>query len=101
MHTTSYTENRRLIRTTGITAGLLTVLLFLSGCQTSAQSGAAIGAGIGVLAGQAIGGNTEDTLIGGVIGAGTGYVIGNEIDKQEQAKSKPHSSADEYESSSY
>ncbi len=48
----------------------------LSGCN-DAQSGALLGAGIGALAGQAIGGDTKATLIG----AGVGYIIGNESDK--------------------
>ncbi|MHC4694245.1 MAG: glycine zipper domain-containing protein [Planctomycetota bacterium] len=52
------------------------------GCQTRAQTGAAEGVGIGALAGQAIGGNTEATLIGAAIGAGAGYIIGNEQDKK-------------------
>ncbi|MHC4645028.1 MAG: glycine zipper domain-containing protein [Planctomycetota bacterium] len=52
------------------------------GCQTRAQTGAAAGAGIGALAGQAIGGNTEATLIGAAVGAGVGYIIGNEQDKK-------------------
>jgi hypothetical protein len=40
------------------------------------------GAGIGALAGQAIGGNTESTLIGMAVGSGIGYVVGNEKDKK-------------------
>ena len=52
------------------------------GCQTRAQTGTAVGAGIGALAGQAIWGNTESTLIGAAIGAGAGYIIGNEQDKK-------------------
>jgi outer membrane lipoprotein SlyB len=40
-----------------------------------------LGAGIGALAGQAIGGDTEATLIGTAVGAGAGYIIGNESDK--------------------
>ena len=40
------------------------------------------GAGLGALLGQAIGGDTEATLIGGAIGAGVGHVIGNEKDKE-------------------
>jgi hypothetical protein len=58
-------------------------LVALAGCETSAQTGALGGAGIGALAGQAIGGNTQATLIGAGIGTVTGYIIGNEVDKSE------------------
>jgi uncharacterized protein YcfJ len=56
--------------------------LSTSGCQSRAQTGTALGAGIGAIAGQAIGGNTEATLIGTAVGAGVGYIIGNEQDKK-------------------
>ena len=55
--------------------------LSLAGCKNDAQTGTLIGAGVGALAGQAIGGNTAGTLIGAGIGAGAGYAIGNEQDK--------------------
>lgn len=42
------------------------------------------GAGIGALFGQAIGGDTESTVIGGVIGAGVGRVAGNKKEKEAQ-----------------
>ena len=42
---------------------------FLAACDNSAQSGTLIGAGGGALAGQAIGHNTESTLIGAGVGA--------------------------------
>lgn len=58
------------------------LLLPAGGCQTRAQTGGLAGVGIGALAGQAIGGNTEATLIGAAIGAGAGYIIGNEQDKK-------------------
>jgi uncharacterized protein YcfJ len=57
----------------GIAAGLV-------GCN-DAQSGALLGAGIGALAGQAIGHDTKSTVIGTAVGAGAGYMIGNESDK--------------------
>lgn len=59
------------------------LLITSSGCESNAQTGAALGAGIGALAGQAIGGDTEATLIGAAVGAGAGYIIGNEKDKKE------------------
>lgn len=52
-----------------------------AGCESDAQTAGLIGAGIGALAGQAIGGNTTATVIGTAVGAGAGYVIGNESDK--------------------
>ncbi len=64
-----------------------------TGCATSGKTGALIGAGIGALAGQALGGDTEATLIGAAVGTGIGYIIGNEKDKKhaqemsEQARS--------------
>jgi len=58
--------------------------VFGTGCETDAQSGALIGAGIGALAGQAIGRDTTGTLIGTAIGAGAGYAVGNESDKSKE-----------------
>ena len=44
--------------------------------------------------GQAIGGNTEATLIGAAVGTGIGYIIGNEVDKKHaQEMSQTTSSA--------
>ena len=59
----------------------------LGGCN-DAQAGTLLGAGIGALAGQAIGHDTGSTVIGTAVGAGAGYVIGNESDK---AKSRHYS----------
>jgi uncharacterized protein YcfJ len=55
--------------------------LLIVGCESDAQTGALLGAGAGALAGQAIGRNTQSTVIGTAVGAGAGYVIGNETDK--------------------
>ena len=55
--------------------------LAMAGCQNQAQTDAALGAGVGALAGQAIGHNSKGTLIGAGVGAGTGYIVGNEADK--------------------
>jgi hypothetical protein len=57
-------------------------LLLIGSCETRAQTGGLAGAGIGALAGQAIGGDTSATLIGAAVGAGVGYIIGNEQDKK-------------------
>jgi outer membrane protein OmpA-like peptidoglycan-associated protein len=74
---------------------LLIVLIFtLSGCaqmQSKQGQGAIFGGGIGAIAGaglgQAIGGDTESTLIGAGIGAAVGGVAGNQwgkyLDQQE------------------
>ena len=71
-------EERRVF--SPVLVGLCAAITLLTGCN-DAQSGALLGAGIGALAGQAIGGNTKSTLIGTAVGAGAGYVIGNESDK--------------------
>jgi hypothetical protein len=67
----------------GVVGVLACALCFSSGCESSAQTGGLAGAGIGALAGQAIGGSTGATLAGAAVGAGIGYVIGNEKDKKE------------------
>lgn len=66
------------------TTGLIAALLLSAGCASTsdAQKGTVLGAGLGALAGQAIGGDTSATLIGAAVGAGVGYVIGNERDKE-------------------
>ena len=61
----------------------------LLGC-TKTQEGASVGAGIGALAGQAIGGDTGGTLIGAGIGALLGGAIGNDQEQQQrQADGSP------------
>jgi surface antigen len=50
------------------------------GCTTT-EKGTVIGAGVGALAGQAIGGNTASTLIGAGAGALVGAVIGESLKK--------------------
>ena len=57
--------------------------------QQTTGGGAAVGAGVGAILGQAIGRDTESTLIGAGIGALLGGIAGNQIgaymDRQEQA----------------
>jgi len=57
--------------------------------QTKTGQGALVGAGVGALLGQVIGGDTKGTLIGAGIGAALGGIAGNQIgaymDRQEQA----------------
>ena len=56
-------------------------------------SGLLLGAGGGAIAGQAIGRDTESTLIGTAVGTLFGYVVGNEMDKgngqTEQVRYRP------------
>ena len=62
---------------------VLLMSLVVGGCATKGRSGAAIGGGLGAIIGQAVGRDTEATLIGAAVGGGIGYVIGNEADKKE------------------
>lgn len=57
-------------------------LAFVVGCESDAQTGALIGTAVGAGAGQAIGGDTESTLIGAGAGAVGGFIIGSEQDKK-------------------
>lgn len=56
--------------------------VFVTGCQSDAQTGAAIGTVAGAGIGQLAGGDTEATLIGAAVGGGAGYMLGNEADKK-------------------
>jgi len=65
------------------------LMLLTSGCATNTSKGAsggAIGAAAGAIAGQAIGHNTKGTLLGAAVGGMLGYIIGNEMDKYDQAQ---------------
>lgn len=62
----------------------LLFLLLLSSCATKGQTGAVGGAAAGALIGQAIGHNTEATLIGAAVGGLLGYIVGNEMDKYDR-----------------
>jgi len=64
--------NKNLILTMGVST-----LICLTGCN-KVEEGASWGAGIGALAGQAIGNNTESTLIGAGAGAIIGGMFGND-----------------------
>ena len=69
------------------------MFLFIMSCagttnqERKTKEGVAIGAGVGAILGQVIGGDTEGTLIGAGIGAALGGVAGNQIgaymDRQE------------------
>ena len=76
-----------------IVSTVLCLLFFLGlfSCatmQTQHEKGTAVGAGVGAILGQAIGRNTQATLLGAGIGAAIGGVAGNQIgrymDLQEQ-----------------
>ncbi len=71
------------------TIQIITVFLslsLLSSCMMAnkGQMGATGGAAGGALLGQAIGHDTESTLLGAAIGGVLGYVIGNEMDKYDR-----------------
>jgi len=56
--------------------------LLFAGCESEAQRGAAAGAIVGAGIGQAVGRNSESTLLGAAVGGGAGYMLGNETDKR-------------------
>jgi len=57
-------------------------LVISAGCESDAQTGAAIGSLAGAGIGQLAGGDTEGTLIGAAVGGAVGYGVGNEQDKK-------------------
>ena len=63
-------------------AAQLIGLLIVSGCQSGGQTGAALGSLAGAGIGQLAGKDTKSTLIGAAVGAGAGYIFGNEGDKK-------------------
>jgi len=62
---------------------LLIVSLALGGCATKGQTGALVGAGVGVGAGALIGGGTG-AVVGGAVGAVAGGLIGASLDENDQ-----------------
>ncbi len=68
---------------------LLAFAITLSSCggqMTQGTAGAGIGAAGGAIIGQAIGRNTEATLIGAALGTMLGYIVGNEMDKYDRQR---------------
>ena len=62
--------------------------------EQNSIGGLLIGAGGGALMGQAIGQDTESTLIGTAVGSVVGYIIGNEMEKKPAVHNRhyhPHS----------
>ena len=74
-----------------LTITILSFMFLSVSCATvpqdryNTQKGAAIGAGIGALLGQAIGRDTEGTLLGAGIGTVVGAIAGNAVDQDYQA----------------
>ena len=68
-----------------ITLIILSISVILVSCagsvkhQKGAELGSVVGAGIGAILGQAIGGDTEATLLGAGIGAVVGGITGNQV----------------------
>ena len=68
----------------------LSISIFLISCASTypdrfnTQRGAIIGAGMGALAGQLIGRNTQSTVIGAGVGTLLGAIVGNAVDQQRQ-----------------
>jgi hypothetical protein len=71
----------KLIITIVLTLTIGWTTIFVTGCESNAQTGAAVGGLAGAGIGQLAGRHTESTLIGAAVGAGAGYIIGNESDK--------------------
>jgi outer membrane lipoprotein SlyB len=69
------------IVTVVLTLAIGSTIIFVTGCESDAQTGAVIGGLTGAGIGQLAGGHTESTLIGAAVGTGAGYMIGNESDK--------------------
>ncbi|CAG34851.1 related to 17 kDa surface antigen [Desulfotalea psychrophila LSv54] len=73
-----------------LAVGAVALTLSLSSCAGSNMNkggqGGVGGAAAGALIGQAIGHNTQATLLGAAIGGVLGYVIGNEMDKADQQR---------------
>ena len=63
-------------------------VLAVSGCATQGQAGAFWGTLLGAGLGQAMGGDSESTLLGAVLGGNIGYALGNEEDKYIAARQR-------------
>jgi outer membrane protein OmpA-like peptidoglycan-associated protein len=73
-----------LSRSRPVLVGLSAVLVLLSGCEnmTDAQRSSAIGAGVGALAGVAIGDSGKSAAIGAGVGALGGYIWSTQMQKK-------------------
>jgi len=79
---------KKMNRSVAVAASML--VLLLSGCanMSDAQRSSAIGAGVGALAGAAIGDSRETTAIGAGIGALGGYIWSNQMAQKKAAMEK-------------
>ena len=75
---------------------VLAVVMTLAACATTpgedgyhTQMGASLGAGIGAIGGQLVGGSHGATLIGAALGSLFGAIVGSEVDEQHQAIEEP------------
>lgn len=77
-----------MLKRMSVFALVVVVVGSLSSCAELSKgiSGAGLGAAGGALIGQAIGHNTESTLIGAAVGTMAGYIVGNEMDKADQTQ---------------
>lgn len=67
-----------------------------------AQTGGVGGAAAGALIGQAIGSDTEATLLGAAIGGILGYMVGNEMDKADRTRlNQAYETSPSYQTSSW
>ena len=58
-----------------VAGAIIACLVFLVGCESDAQTGAAVGALAGAGIGQLAGKSTESTLIGAAVGGGAGAAL--------------------------
>jgi hypothetical protein len=72
----------RNLTTFGVLAAFGLMMCFSAGCENEAQSKALLGAGLGVGISAISGGEGSNLATGAAIGAGVGYLWGNEEDKK-------------------
>ncbi len=79
---TSFTSRGR-----PLAAGLSALVLLISGCanMSDAQRSSAIGAGVGALAGAALGDSSKSAVIGAGVGALGGYIWSNQMAQKKAA----------------
>ena len=66
---------RRYTKKVAVFVLVMLPLAFGVGCDTQKKTNTLAGAGVGALAGQAIGGSTGATLVGAGIGAAAGHLL--------------------------